>query len=242
MKKKLVIDIGNTRIKAGVFEDKLIKSSWFSLVSDLSGFLGKIQEETPFQAGILSSVRDVPSEIEAITRSVPGFLMLHEGTHVPLKNAYETPQTLGKDRLAASCGAAALFPGSALLVINAGTCITYDLISAEGTYLGGSISPGLQMRLQALHTFTGRLPLLPLEPPPPLPGKNTRDSILTGAVRGALLEAEGMIAAYEESQHPLTVVISGGDGSFFENQLKSGIFVVPDLVLTGLNEILDFND
>jgi len=127
-------------------------------------------------------------------------------------------------------------------VIDAGTCITYDLITAEGTYLGGAISPGIRMRFKALHTFTGKLPLIEQEEFDDLIGQTTQESILSGVYNGITGEITHLAGRYHEKSGDLAVVITGGDHHFLHNKLKISIFAAPDLVLLGLNEILDYND
>ena len=169
-------------------------------------------------------------------------VILDENTPLPIKNLYETPATLGKDRLAAAVGARAIFPGKNVLSIDAGTCITYDFLTKDGEYLGGSISPGIRMRFRAMHAFTGRLPLVEPEDFTGLIGKTTAESLLSGVINGVCEEIKGLIARYNEQYEDLTAVITGGDHEYLHNKLKINIFAVPDLVLPGLNEILDCHD
>ena len=151
------------------------------------------------------------------------------------------PKTLGKDRLAAVVGAFALYSGENTLVIDAGTCIKYDLITLKGVYSGGSISPGINMRFQGLHTFTAQLPLLEKKAVRNLIGSNTTTAIRTGVQLGAILEMEGFIKKYEDQFGRINVILTGGDANYFANNLKSKIFVNHQLVLIGLNKILNHN-
>jgi type III pantothenate kinase len=163
---------------------------------------------------------------------------------VPLANAYATPATLGADRLAAAVGAAGLWPGRAVLVVDAGTALKLDLVTADGTYHGGSIAPGLAMRLRALHEFTGRLPLLPLPAPHAtvaLVGGSTEGSLLSGVVNGTVAELNGLLAQYCAQHQALVVLLTGGDAAFLAPRLVGRIFVVPELVLLGLYRILAYN-
>ena len=147
-------------------------------------------------------------------------------------------ETLGVDRIAAVCGAFALFPEKNCLVIDAGSCITYDVLDQKGNYCGGSISPGLEMRLKAMHTFTARLPLVKVNQQVNLIGNSTESCLQSGALYGVLAEIEGIVEKYNQNYAELRVIMCGGDASLFENQLKPTIFVAPDLVLKGLNRIL----
>jgi type III pantothenate kinase len=148
---------------------------------------------------------------------------------------------LENDRLAAAIAGATLYPGSNVLVIQAGTCITYEFINAQGEYIGGAISPGIQMRYKAMNTFTGKLPLIEHKKFDGLIGQTTEESILSGVNNGILAEVDGIINAYKSQYPDLTIILSGGDADFFVKQLKNSIFAVPNIVLKGLNIILDFN-
>ncbi len=241
MVKKLAVDAGNTLVKAGVFEEKQLRTVWTERTAEHSILLSEILKAGPFAGIILSAVTGIePGFINAL-REAGSMVILDEKTPLPLQNLYETPATLGRDRLAAAVGARALFPGKPVLAIVAGTCITYDLVTARDEYLGGSIAPGIRMRFQAMNTFTGQLPLLEPDLQFSLPGKNTRDSILSGVMQGVLLETDAMITQYREAYPGLQAVLSGGDADFFENRLKNSIFASPNIVLKGLNEILDYH-
>jgi type III pantothenate kinase len=157
-------------------------------------------------------------------------------------NKYDSPETLGKDRLAAAVAGNHLFPNQNVLVIDAGTCIKYDFINAQAEYLGGAISPGLQMRFNALHIFTEKLPLIELTVFKTLIGKNTTDSLLSGVINGTLSEIDGIIDQYREIYPEIQIVLSGGDAEYLVGKLKKGIFAVSNIVLQGLKIILDYND
>lgn len=160
---------------------------------------------------------------------------------LPIQNLYRTPQTLGADRLAGVVGAVHLFAGQDCLVIDAGTCITYDLIDQQGRYHGGSIAPGIDMKFKALHTFTGRLPLIERKAETPVTGQDTQEALQSGVMIGTVAEVQGIIQLYRQRYPALTVVLCGGDAAFFETKLKAPIFVIPELVLIGLHRILIHN-
>jgi len=162
-------------------------------------------------------------------------------TPLPIENLYRSKVTLGKDRLAAAVAAADRFPGKDILVISAGTCITYDFVNSGKEYLGGGISPGIQMRLQAMHTFTGKLPLISFKKNVPLIGNTTERSILSGVLHGAIAEIEGIAVHYKEQFPEVVIIISGGDAKYFDKRLKISIFAFPNIVIHGLYQILDFN-
>ena len=178
---------------------------------------------------------------EVLARSKK-FLPLTFQTPTPFKNLYQTPSTLGKDRIAAVAGAFSLYPNRNVLVIDAGTCITYDFLTDKGEYLGGGISPGIRMRFKAMHTFTGKLPLIEPDEYDGLIGRSTRESMLSGVYNGVISELNGLISLYQEQFGDIMVIITGGDHEFLHNKLKISIFAAPDLVLLGLNEIFDYND
>ena len=240
----LALDIGNTAVKAGCFDGPLLREMAAGLSA---GQVRELVARWQPQHVIVASVAEAAVLAgEDLRDLVPGELLAFSPgtTAVPLNNAYTTRHTLGADRLAAAVGAAGLRPGRATLVVDAGTALKIDLVTADGTYHGGSISPGLRMRLQALHTFTGRLPLLELPAPDatiPLTGDSTTDSLLSGVVNGAVAEITGFLAQYQQRYPGLGVLLTGGDAAFLAARLPACIFVVPELVLLGLNRILAYH-
>ena len=162
-------------------------------------------------------------------------------TPIPIENLYLTKDTLGVDRLANAVAANSIFPQRNVLVVDCGTCVKYDFVNHKNQYLGGSISPGLQMRFKALNQFTGKLPLLKPEAHPSLIGDSTETAITSGVINGLVAEIKGVIKSYTSIYENLTVILTGGDASFFDKELKSNIFVEPNLTLIGLNEILRYN-
>lgn len=241
---KLIIDIGNTRVKTALFDDSGIAE--LITIEDLSiDFLTELfSKHKNIRSAIMASVREVKQEITGLLSSKTRFIRLDETTPLPFVNKYATPNTLGNDRVAAVAGASSLFPGQNVLVIDAGSCITYDFINATGEYLGGSISPGINMRFLALNSFTGKLPLINFDSgrQAKLTGTDTRESILSGVQNGVLQEVDGIINTYKQQYSEVNVVVSGGDYKYFDKYLKNNIFASPNIVLTGLNRILDFNE
>src|SRR5690606_6792967 len=150
-------------------------------------------------------------------------------------NCYDTPDTLGKDRLAGAVAGAHLYPGKNVLIIDAGTAITYDMVHSMNQYVGGSISPGINMRFKALHTFTKRLPLYEPTMYDKLTGTDTYQSIMSGVMVGARAEMDGIINEYEQKYQSLITILTGGDAIYFDKKLKSNIFATSNLVLSGLN-------
>lgn len=235
----LVIDIGNSRVKTGIFDKgKLVKDAAYESFS-LSTLKSVFRENPDIEASIICSVRKYPAAIKDFLTTHSRFIELTSKTPVPVKVDYKTPQTLGMDRLAAICGAQPGHKGKNILVVNAGTCITYDFLAKTGTYKGGSISPGLEMRYKALHTFTGGLPLISPEMNfNKLTGGTTEDSIRSGVQIGMVKEIEGIIGEYQSKYKNMDVILTGGSMPWLLKSLKIKIKAEPYLVLTGLNVIL----
>jgi len=189
----------------------------------------------------VSSTAGLSSGVEQMLLKKYQLLYLNAKTSLPIKNLYKTPKTLGKDRLAGVVGASFLYPTKSCLVIDAGTCITYDIITTEGDYLGGNIAPGIEMRFKAMHEFTAQLPLVKRRNYKALMGNTTISALQTGGALGAVMEMGGFIEAYRKKYAPLRVILTGGDAEFFANRLKTKIFVNQNLVLIGLNKILSHN-
>jgi len=241
---KLVIDVGNSFVKLAVFEESRIvelnKNADFSMQA-VENLLYKYEQ---INRAILSSVRKSVGPMALALQQQVDLLVLDAKTPLPFKNLYATPETLGKDRIAAVAGAQDLFPERPVLVIDAGTSITYDLLTADNEYLGGGISPGLQMRFDALHTLTGKLPLVETKPKESveLIGNTTENAIRSGVQNGVLQEVDGIIGQYKSAYPGLQIVICGGDNKYFDKYLKNNIFAAPNLVLQGLMKILQFNE
>ena len=230
------IDIGNSQVKIGLFEeDKLLKAENVETSSIL-----KYLRENKVSNLIISSVTEDKTLITELVKDYQNLVVLKSDTPVPLNIDYETPNTLGIDRVAAAVGAINHFQGP-LVIVDAGSCITCDLIDEKNIFRGGTISPGLQMRLQAMHTFTSKLPLLKLATPKQLIGRSTDDAMLSGVVNGSRQEITGIIGEYQKKHPDLMVIICGGDANYFDNIIEFNIFVLPNLVLEGLNAILRFN-
>lgn len=237
----LVIDIGNTKAKAAIFQrDSLLKTISFPiklLVSEIK----KLQKEFPITKGMLSSVAFISSNEIVKLQSILPFEILSSKTKLPFKNLYKTPKTLGVDRVALVAYGVKKYPSKDVLLIDAGTCITFDFVNAKKEYLGGAISPGIEMRYKALHTFTSNLPLLEKESTQNEIGNTTNESIHIGVIRGVLQEIEGIIRQYQKNYPNLTIVLTGGDHNFLSKQLKSSIFATSNFLLYGLNELLKLN-
>jgi len=237
---KLVIDLGNTLKKFAFFQKDEMKD-YYSREDFGLDELERMLDEVPVKASILSSVINYPERLSDILAARSKFIKLSSNTLLPIRLNYETPETLGKDRIAAAVAGSHLYPGHSVLIVTAGTCITYDIISPDKIYLGGAIAPGIDMRFRALNTFTDHLPLLEKSGENTLTGKSTAGSIISGVQQGVLAEMDGLIDRYGKEYEDLVVILSGGDAKYFDKKLKNNIFAVPNIVLTGLNIILDFN-
>lgn len=237
----LIIDIGNTRIKTAVFEnDSLIEVLIFDK-SKIITEVKKIAKKYILRQGIVSFVASISEKTLQKLHEILPLLELSHKTKVPFKNLYKSPNTLGVDRIALVTAGVKKYPNKNVLIIDAGTCITFDFINKEREYLGGAISLGIEMRLKALQIFTAKLPLIEKENINFYTGTNTNESILSGVINGVSLEIKGFIKQYKKKHPNLTVVLTGGDTFFLAKQLKSGIFAHQNFLLEGLNEVLTFN-
>ena len=235
----LSIDLGNTYAKTGLFaEGKLVETNWKLTYQELINYAQVVNPKQIMISSVSYSEEKLQREFSTIT---PKIYLLKNTTSVPLTKLYDTPETLGADRVAATIGAKVLYPKSNCVVIDMGTCITYDLVDADDNFHGGIISPGVQMRFKAMNTFTKRLPLLEPEPIPTLIGKSTNHAMQSGVMNGLLAEINGFVEAYDKVLTNINVIFCGGDASYFANRIKYPNFVVPELVLIGLNRILEYN-
>ena len=243
VKMNLAIDIGNTLAKLAVIDDGQVVDFQKTEKID-SAFVEKILEENPeIEAAIIVSTGEYETAWEQmLEKRMKRFVRFEADTPVPIENGYETPQTLGLDRLAAAVAANALYPNSNVLIVDFGTAITVDFVSAEGRFLGGNISPGAATRFRALHHFTKRLPLCELdEDSVRLLGNSTQTAIESGVVNGIVYEIEGYIRDLQQRYNNLRIIFTGGESDFFAKRLKNTIFATYDLVAYGLNRILEYN-
>jgi len=237
----LVIDLGNTSAKIGLFSSGELKAHLVLpefRMSELHNFMSANGEP---KRVILSSVIKKNEELENWLNKKNFFLKLDNKTLLPIEKLYKTPETLGNDRIAAAVGANNLFPSQNVLAIDAGTCIKYDFVNEKNQYLGGNISPGIGMRFKALNAFTAQLPLVSQAEDNELCGGSTEQAIRLGVQLGALEEVKGIINRFKSRYHNMKVILTGGDSSFFDNELKNHIFADPFLTLRGLNVILNHN-
>ena len=238
----LVVDIGNTRTKVAVFDEETLV---YHQVYDLtlkSDDIAEIANHYPIGRAIVSQV-GAALDYDKLFGCIP-YKVLSTKLKLPIQNLYKTPTTLGADRLAASVGATALFPNQNNLVIDMGTCITLDFINCNNEYLGGVIMPGISMKFKALHTFTDKLPLLSIDNVDNvgIVGDDTWSSICSGVINGTILELEGFVSRYVEQFGKMNIIFTGGDAIYFEKRVKFPNFADSNLLLVGLNKILNTNE
>lgn len=238
-----IVDIGNSKVKIAIFKnEEFILLQQFDEWNDMDYY--QTTKGYLIKKIIVSDVRYrgvLP--YQSIMNDIPLSVIFDATTPIPMSSVYESPESLGYDRLALCIGARSFYEQGALLVISAGTCITYNFVNEKNEFVGGSISPGIHMRYKALNHFTGKLPLLQAthsDDQFALIGKNTNNAIHSGVLLGAVAEVDGIIDIYKENYNNLTVILSGGDWSFLAHSLKNKIFAHPNLVLFGLNRILNF--
>lgn len=235
----LAIDLGNTFAKTGLFEQgKLIESKGSFTYSELIGYVKGLKPTNIIISTVSYSEEQLSKDFSEANTKV---YFLKNTTPVPITKLYDTPETLGADRIAAAIGARVIFPESNAMIIDLGTCITYDLVDTEDNFHGGIISPGVRMRFTAMNTFTKRLPLLEPEEAPHILGKSTKHAMQSGVMNGITAEINGFIEEYHKLLTKINVILCGGDATFFANRIKYPNFVIPELVLIGLNRILEYN-
>ena len=238
----LVIDAGNTQIKLGVFgRNGLLYSEVLEEHGFTDGIKAVFQKYPGISHGIVASVGHLG---KSATDALSVFCKVHAvgpETRMPFRNNYATTHTLGADRMALATAAFYGYPRRNALVVDAGSCVTFDFLNGYGEYLGGAISPGLRMRYRALHEFTARLPRLEPEEPLDLIGNATASSMHSGVVNGLVSELDGIIGQYRNRYPDLTVILTGGDAQFLAKRLKSSIFAHSNFLLEGLNQLLDYN-
>ncbi len=240
----LCIDQGNSRIKVALFREdgSILKTFMYKTFSSVE--IERLCSLYPVTNSIISSVGTIDAAVvNHLARRSDKFILFDHNTPIPIRNLYDTPHTLGHDRLAAAVGAVALCPRTNLLIIDAGTAITYDFVNDKGEYLGGNIAPGIKMRLTVLKQMTKRLPLVEVEENQLLPlfGKNTRDAISAGVIRGIVFEVKGYMRTLGEQLPSFSTFLTGGGAAYIMQNLQQEVCFERNLVLKGLNHILQFN-
>lgn len=238
----LVVDVGNTLVKLAVFNGKAIVYKKIVVKSDFDKTIEFVKDEyAEISQAILSVVGSFSEKsISKISRHFQTIYFTSE-SKIPFINDYKTPKSLGVDRLALVSAAFDQYPGKNCLVIDVGTCVTYDFLNAEGHYKGGAISPGINMRYKALNAYTEKLPLLDVNAPESIIGDSTQTSIHSGVIYGVTFEIEGVISRFKEENKDLTVILTGGNAHFLRDRLKNSIFAHSNFLLEGLNFLLEYN-
>lgn len=237
----LVVDIGNTLLKLAVFDGgRLVAQQCVGELREET-FAGLLGGARAARAVVASTRGEAPAIVEAVRRHTDYLLEFTPATPVPIGNAYLTPATLGRDRLAAAVGAATLYPRRNALIVDFGTAVTLDFVSADGVFRGGCISPGMAMRFRALHEYTAALPLCDATDSAELLGRTTDEAVRLGVMNSLAFEIEGYIARMQGEIEDLCVIFTGGDTNFFAKRIKNTIFANCNLVFCGLNRILEYN-
>jgi len=238
----LIVDVGNSRIKLAVFEKGMLLQKEVvpheTFIETLEILRNKYNS---IKTAIVSSVGNLDETNNMYLKSNFDLHVLSHQSTLPFENKYSTPSTLGVDRIALASAACLHYPNENVLIIDAGSCITYDFLNENAEYLGGAIAPGIEMRYKAVHTFTANLPLLDKEIPSHWIGNNTSQSIHVGVSEGVIKEIEGFIVRYKKEYHSLRVILTGGDANFLLDRLKNDIFANSNFLLEGLNYILEIN-
>ncbi len=235
---QLVIDVGNTRVKAGVFDTTMLKEMVVIDKGRFSEEINRLAGSLPIKKAIISSVGKLSDKQQRSIQLRFPTTILSYTTPVPFENLYSTPETLGVDRIGLMAAFAKAYPEQSGLVIDAGSCITYDYMNNKNQYIGGAISPGIRLRYEAMHNYTAKLPLLDIPDNFSLIGETTETAMHSGVIKGVLSEIDGVIEQYKQEYNIQVVVITGGNGEFLSKRLKNSIFAHSNFVLEGLNYIL----
>lgn len=235
------LDIGNTRTKLAMFEnDSLVKTEYLSTKNLQEELLFFLKKNNTIPKIILASVIHLDNTLLNWLEKHTELTQITHTTSLPISNKYKTPHTLGIDRLVVAAGATILYPQTAKLIIDAGTCITYDFVNANNEYLGGAISPGLKLRYKALNDYTAKLPYLEVEDISYLTGQNTNESIQSGVINGIVAEIDNIIDRYKKDYADLTIILTGGDTVSLAKRLKNIIFANPNFLSESLNHIYQY--
>jgi len=238
----LAIDVGNTRIKAAVFEaDKLIETIAFNQEEFISRVSFILDLHPKIKTIVVAAVGNLEKKLLSNFVNKVALVFISHESKFPFQNLYATPTTLGIDRMVLAAGAVLSYPAQNRLIIDAGTCITYDFVDEKNHYLGGAISPGIRLRYEALHQQTAKLPLLTKNYPESFIGNSTEESIHTGVVGGVIHEIEGFIAAYQSQYAKFIIILTGGDAEFLAKRLKNTIFAHSNFLLESLNQTFQYH-
>jgi type III pantothenate kinase len=236
----LVLDVGNSLLKIALFEkSELIQKFKFS--ENYKRNIEDIISKYKVTHSIISNVGRIDDSIINILKKSTNLLLVSNQLKIPFKNLYKSKNTLGQDRLALVSAAAFNFPNENVLIVDVGSCITYDFKNNNNEYLGGGISPGISMRFKSLNTFTSNLPLIDFDSIYQLIGNSTKNSITSGVVNGTISEINGIIQQYREEFKNIRIILTGGDSNFLLKRIKNTIFADRNFLLIGLNKLLEDN-
>ena len=236
----LIVDIGNTCLKIALFEkNNLIKKSY--LLDNYLDNIKNILSKNPVENSIVSNVGEINDELISVLNDNTDLVLFKNILKLPFKNTYSSKETLGQDRIALVSSASFQFPDENVLIIDAGTCITYDFKNHNNEYIGGGISPGIKMRFKSLNLFTSKLPLIDIFDDFELIGNNTKESLISGVVNGTTMEIDGIIQQYCDKFKNIRIILTGGDSKFLLKRIKNTIFADQNFLTKGLNYLLEAN-
>ena len=236
----LVLDIGNSLLKAGIFKNNnLINYCEFN--KDYFLNVKSILDNNPISHSIASNVSESNNKLIELLSNKTNLIEFNSSLNVPFKNCYQSKNTLGKDRIALVSNASKEYPKENVLLIDLGSCITFDFLNNKNEYLGGSISPGLRMRYKSLNNYTANLPLLDPKEIDYFIGKNTEDSIHSGIINGIISELNSTVEKYKSQYKKIRIILTGGDSKFLFKKIKSGIFANSNFLIFGLNLLIELN-
>ena len=236
----LVLDIGNTRLKAGLFK-KNVLINYFEFNNNYYEKIRSILECNPILYTIVSNVSNTEDKLIQLLRIKTQFIPFNSSLKIPFKNIYKSKTTLGQDRIALVSSSMKQFPDENVLIIDLGSCITYDFINSDNEYIGGAISPGLNMRYKSLNNYTSNLPFLEPKKINYLIGKSSEESIHSGVINGIVSELNGAIDRYQKEFKKIRIVLTGGDYKFLFSKIKNSIFANSNFLLLGLNFLIELN-
>ena len=238
----LAIDVGNTKVKAAVFENNTLLSKEIFAPNQFKETIDTILKKYPLIKNmIVASVGKIEKDDFLYFQNKVKVQFISNNDKFPFQNLYTTPNTLGIDRLVLAAGAVLKYPKQNRLIIDAGTCVTYDFVDENDNYLGGAISPGIRLRYESLHNYTANLPLLNREEPANTIGNATNQSIHSGVINGLTLEIDGFISTYSNNYKNFIIILTGGDSDFLDKRLKNNIFANQNFLLESLNQLFQYN-
>ena len=237
----LTIDVGNTRIKSAVFEgNTLVEATFFSIENFQNAIENILNKFENLAILVVASVGKLEKEaFQQFSEKVTICFISKENTF-PFQNQYKTPNTLGIDRMVLTAGAVLQFPKQNRLIVDAGTCVTFDFVDQNDVYYGGAISPGIRLRYEAMHNYTAKLPLLTIEEPEDLIGTSTNQALHSGVVNGLTFEIDGYIDALRGEKQNFIIILTGGDANFLAKRLKNTIFANSNFLLESLNHLYQY--